>query len=212
MPAAATTAARPLRELLHGPGGDVTVVRPADVGGAAAWQTLVREGVLRVLRGEAACPADRVVDAGLRGAVLAADVPHGAVVTARTATWVRTGCGRPDPLDLTYPAGRHRPDRPPGARLWQARLLGPDVRDVGGVPVTTTQRTLVELVLHGTDPAATVDLAVALLRAGARVEEAHGSISARTRVAARARAHDLLDAAAAVLDPDGARAPADCPA
>ncbi|NNU28706.1 hypothetical protein [Isoptericola sediminis] len=199
MPAVPTSAPRPLRELLHGPGPAPPVVRPGDVGGRAAWQTLVHEGVLRVLRADAACPAGRGVDAALRASVLAPEVPAGAVVTARTAVWVHTGRGRPETLDLTYPAGRHRPERPRGARLWQGHLLGPDTRRLGGVAVTTPQRTLVELVLHGARYPETPLLAAALLRAGADPGRARRAIEARSRVAARGPAHAALSAAAATL-------------
>lgn len=172
------------------------VVRPADVGGAAAWQTLVREGVLQVLRDDAACPAYLDVDPVLRAGLLAGAVPTGATVTARTAAWVHTGFGDAQALDLTYPAGRHQPDRPPGARLWQGPLLGDDTVHLAGIPVTAPERTVVELVLHDDDPVMAV---LALMHHGADLGRARRSLELRTRAVGRPRARALLDDVTAAL-------------
>ncbi|WP_277210119.1 hypothetical protein [Isoptericola croceus] len=187
----------PLSALLAPVRATRTVLRPADVGGAAAWQTLVRDGYLHVLRGDAACPADSPVDRDVRAGLLAAEVPTGAVVTGRTAAWVHTGHGDGHALDLTYAAGRHQPDRPAGARLWQGPLLHHDTIHLAQVPVTGPDRTVVELVLHVPDPLSAV-FAMAR-RGGANLSRARRSLERRTRAVGRPRARELLDAAEAAL-------------
>ncbi|WP_402371707.1 hypothetical protein [Isoptericola rhizosphaerae] len=190
-------AERPLSALLTPVRATRLVLRPEDVGGAAAWQTLVRDGFLRVLRRDAACPADAAIGPTVRASLLAAEVPTGAVVTGRTAAWVHTGHDDGAALDLTYPAGRHQPDRPPGARLWQGPLLHGDTAHLDLVPVTTPDRTVVELVLHVPAP---VPAVLALARgAGADLSAARRSLERRTRAVGRPRAREHLDAAEAAL-------------
>lgn len=193
----APPAGHPLCALLTPVRATRVVLRPQDVGGAAAWQTLVRDGLLRVVRGDAACPADARIDPAVRAGLLAGELPAGAVVTGRTAAWVHTGYDDDQALDLTYPAGRHQPDRPAGARLWQGPLLHRDTLHLASVPVTAPDRTVVELVLHDTDP---VPAVLALARhAGADLSAARRSLERRTRAVGRPRAREHLDAAEAAL-------------
>jgi len=166
-----------------------TVLRPCDVGGPVAWQVLVREGAVTVVRGDAGCAPGTRVDAALRAGLVGPEVPTGAVVTGRTAAWIHTGAGDGSGLDLTYPAGRHQPDRPAGARLWQSPLLTADVVRLAGVPVTSPERTVVELVLRDGDP---VDLVAALAGAGVDLGRARLRLERRPRAQGRPRARRLL--------------------
>jgi hypothetical protein len=192
--------ARGLAELLLREDASPVLRRPGDVGGRAAWQALVRDGVLTVLRGDVACSATTRVDPALRARTLLGAVPTGAVVTGRTAAWVHTGVDAPDTLDLACRPGGRRPARPPGARLWQAPLLAPDVRLLGGVPVTTPARTAAELALHDDDAH---DLLVALARAGVDLVTVRRAVLLRPRVGVAVRR-----AAVATLDAARARPPA----
>ncbi|MCK0115536.1 hypothetical protein MWU57_00670 [Isoptericola sp. S6320L] len=197
MPTLTTHAGRPLRALLTPVRATRDVLRPDDLGGTVAWQTLVRDGLLRVVRGDAACPADVSVDPATRAGLLADEVPTGAVVTGRTAAWVHAGYDDAQSLDLVYPAGRHQPDRPLGARLWQGPLLHGDTIHLARVPVTAPDRTVVELVLHDPDP---VPAVLALVRhAGAEPSAARRSLERRTRAVGRPRAREHLDAVEAAL-------------
>ncbi|WP_407317742.1 hypothetical protein UQW22_14225 [Isoptericola halotolerans] len=210
VPVSPPATARSLSELLTPARTTPVVVRPGDVGGSAAWQTLVREGCLQVVRHDAACPPGVPVGPVVRAGLLADQVPPGAVVTGRTAAWVYTGHGDGEVLDLTYPAGRHQPDRPPGARLWQGPLLRSDTTTLGHVGVTTPDRTVVELVLHDPDP---VPAVLALVRrAAADLARARRSLELRTRAVGRPRARRLLDAAEAALARTPGAAPTDHPA
>ncbi|PFG43297.1 hypothetical protein ATJ88_1982 [Isoptericola jiangsuensis] len=172
------------------------LVRPSDVGGTVAWQVLVRDGVLEVLRGDVACVSATRIDPALRAGTLRGAVPTGAVVTGRTAAWVHTGAGRPDSLDLACHPGGRRPSRPRGARLWQAPLLAPDVRVVAGVRLTTPDRTAVELALH--DDGST-ELLVALAAAGTDLDAVRRAVVLRPRVGVgvRRNAVAVVDAARA---------------
>ncbi|WP_418276762.1 hypothetical protein ACNHYB_02345 [Isoptericola jiangsuensis] len=172
-----------------------SVVRPHHVGGGAAWQVLVRDGALREVVPGAACPPGVLVDAGLRALLIAPRIPPRTVVTGRTAAWVHTGAGSADALDLACVAGRHRPERPAGARLWQAPLLHPDTVRIGPVLVTDPTRTVVELVLHTGEP----DLVVALARHGADLVRARRAVEVRPRASGRAAALITLDVAVARL-------------
>jgi hypothetical protein len=194
-PAVLASAGRPLAELVSTPSAARLVVRPADVGGPVAWQVLVRDGVLHEVVPGAACAAGTSVGPGLRAALVASRVPSRAIVTARTAAWIHTGSGTSEVLDLACSAGRHRPDRPPGARLWQAPLLLPDTVRVGPLRVTDLTRTVVELVLHDGDE----HLVVALARHGADLVAARRAVQARPRAATRAVAMSTLATATARL-------------
>jgi hypothetical protein len=197
-PAVLASPGRTLAELVSNHPGARLVVRPADVGGPAAWQVLVRDGVLREVVSGAACAAGTTVGPDLRAALVAPRVPSRAIVTARTAAWIHTGSGTPDVLDLACSAGRHRPDRPPGARLWQAPLLLPDTVRIGPLQVTDPTRTVVELVLHDGEE----HLVVALARHGADLVAARRAVQARPRAATRAVALATLAAATARLRSD----------
>ncbi len=177
-----------------------TVVRPEHVGGEVAWDALVREGALRVVRGRAAVRPDVAVGASLRARVLG-PVPRGAVVAGRTAAWVYAGVPDGGTLDLAYASGRHRPEVWAGARVWQAPLLTSDVVELAGVRVTTPLRTVVDLALREE-----ADRAVATVRTlvdvcGVDLDAAGRALELRARVVGRPRARRVLAGAASASVP-----------
>jgi hypothetical protein len=177
-----------------------SVVLPEDVGGAAAWDILVRDGALRVVRERAAVPAGDRVDASLRASVLPRPARTG-FVAGRTAAWVHAGVPDGGTLDLAYPTGRHRPEVWVGARVWQEPLLSSDVVEISGVRLTSPQRTVVDLALRE-DPDAAVDAVRALVEAcGVDLRAAARSLELRARVVGRPRARRVLAAAASAVVP-----------
>lgn len=177
-----------------------SVVLPEHVGGPAAWDTLVRDGALRVVRDRAAVPAGDAVDACLRASVLPKPARSG-VVAGRTAAWVHAGVPDGGTLDLAYATGRHRPEVWAGARVWQQPLLTSDVVEISGVRVTSPQRTVVDLALRE-DPGTAVELVRALVDAcGVDLRAASRALELRTRVVGRPRARRVLAAAASACVP-----------
>ncbi|MEU2201386.1 hypothetical protein [Isoptericola sp. NPDC019482] len=179
------------------------LVRPADVGGRAAWDVLVRDGALEVVRGDAAVVAGDPVTPVLRAALLSGSLPAGAVAAGRTAAWVHAGplAGRRSAahLDVAYAAGGHRPALWGTGLVWQARLLRGDTVDLAGVRVTAPLRTVVDVALHvpGDEDAAVIarDLADAC---GLALDDAAVLLERRARVVGRPRARDVLARAAAL--------------
>lgn len=172
------------------------LVRPEHVGGRVAWETLVRDGALKALRGTAAVRTDLPVGPGLRAGVLRDLLPRGATVAGRTAAWVHAGVPDGGTLDLAYPSGRHRPEVWAGARVWQEPLLASDVSEVSGVRVTTPVRTVVDLALRD-DPQPALETIRALVEVcGVDLSAATRSLESRARVVGRPRARRVLAAAA----------------
>ncbi|TWH34389.1 hypothetical protein L600_001200000450 [Isoptericola variabilis J7] len=167
---------------------------PEHVGGPVAWDCLVRDGALRVVRGRCAVPAGTPVDAEVRARALP-PVPGGSVVAGRTAAWLHAGVPDDGVLHLAYPTGRHRPEVWVGAHVWQEPLLATDVVHLAGVPVTTAVRTVVDLAVRED-----VDVAVAAIRAlveecGVDLDAARRALELRARVVGRPRARRVLAAA-----------------
>ena len=208
---------RRLGDLLATPGPRPgLLVRPADVGGRAAWGVLVRDGALEVVRGDAAVVAGAVVTPELRAALLVGSVPAGAVAAGRTAAWVHAGRAAgpraADHLDVTYPAGGHRPELWGAGLVWQAPLLRGDTVDLAGVRVTAPLRTVVDVAVHvpGDDDAAA--LARALADAcGLALPDAAALLERRARVVGRPRARRVLTRAAALRGTALRAAPAALP-
>jgi hypothetical protein len=170
------------------------VVTPADVGGRAAWAELVRDGALLVLRGEAAVRQAVAVTPAVRAGALG-DLPGGAVVAGRTAAWIHAAVPDGGRLDLTYPAGRHRPEVWGSVRVWQGPLLHEDTHRVGGLPVTSPLRTVVDIALREPHRDA-VAVVVALAEAcGVELEAARRALERRTRAVGRPAARLVLAAA-----------------
>lgn len=175
-----------------------TLVRPADVGGPAAWQALVRDGVLVRVRGDVAAPSWVPPTPELRARALAPAVPARAVVAGATAAWVHCGFADGEVLHLAYVPGTHRPHAWSGARVRSAPGIVGDSRPVGGVPVATPVRTAVDVALH-LPPDDAVPVLVALARAGVDLEAAARSLELRLRAVGRPRARTTLAAARRAL-------------
>ncbi|MFD6177160.1 MULTISPECIES: hypothetical protein [unclassified Isoptericola] len=182
------------------PRGAGPLVRPHDVGGRAAWHVLVRDGALEVLRGDAAVAAGTPVPPALRAALLAAELPTGGVLAGRSAAWVHAG--RPaaaeaaDCLDVTYPAGGHRPEVWGAGLVWQAPLLRGDTQELGRVRVTTPLRTVVDVALHVPGDGTAAGLARVLADAcGLDLDDAARLLERRARAVGRPRARAVLDLA-----------------
>ena len=174
---------------------------PADVGGRAAWDVLVRDGVLEVVRGDAAVAAGTPVTAADRAWLLTGVVPTGAVVAGRTAAWVHAGRRLDDggTLDLTYAAGGHRPAVWGAGLVWQSPLLRDDVGTHSGLRVTGPVRTALDLALH-LPPDDAAWRVVALVRAcGIDLREVRRQLERRMRAVGRPRARTVLDRAEASL-------------
>lgn len=111
----------------------------------SVWTGLVLDGVVRPTWGGVAVRADLPPVPALRAACVSHLLPSHGVVGRRTAAWVHTGRSRPHRADVLVPAGRRRPDAHP-ARTCAEAAFGPgDVVDAGGVPVTSVQRTGLDL-------------------------------------------------------------------
>jgi hypothetical protein len=177
------------------------VVRPEHVGGRAAWEALVRDGALVVLRGTAAVRADLPVGPGLRAGVLRGGLPRGAAVAGRTAAWVHAGVPDGGTLDLAYASGRHRPEVWAGARVWQEALLASDVTEIAGVRVTTPVRTVVDLALRDDAERALEAVRALVETCGVDLRAAARVLESRARVVGRPRARRVLTAAQETLVP-----------
>lgn len=107
--------------------------------------------VLQVFRG-VYVPAAAVEDPLVRAAAAAAVLPPGAAVARETAAWLYgVDCRSPGehrrPLSLccVVPAGAHAPPRHAGLVSYQAALPEADVVEHLGVPVTSAERTVLDL-------------------------------------------------------------------
>jgi hypothetical protein len=192
----------PLSALLRPADAGRSLVRPADVGGPAAWQALVRDGVLVRVRGDVAAPSWLALSAEVRALTLAPAVPARAVVAGASAAWVHCGVADGEVLHLAYVPGTHRPPPWSGARVWSAPGVVGESRRVGGVRVTTPVRTAVDVALH-LPPDDAVPVLVALSRAGVDLAAAARALELRLRAVGRPRARTTLAAARRALAPPG---------
>ncbi|GED08626.1 hypothetical protein CCE02nite_06250 [Cellulosimicrobium cellulans] len=121
------------------------LVVPADVGGHAAFQDLVRSGALRRLWGDVAAPALVPDTPTLRALAVRDLVPEGTVLAGSAAAWVLCGSPAPRALDVVYPPGRHRPAPLAGRAPRQSHVLRDDRTLVAGVLVTSVVRTSLDV-------------------------------------------------------------------
>lgn len=171
------------------------LLRPADVGGAHAFQALALDGVIVPLRDGVARLAATADTTRLRAAALADVVPHRVVVAGRSALWVHCGGDAPRVLEVYYRSHAHRPRGRPDLRVRQATLLARDVTDVHGLTVTSPARTAADLV--GELPVAEAEAAVrTLVTVGLDPREVHDLLRTRLRWAGREAVLALVDAAA----------------
>ncbi|GAB2467160.1 hypothetical protein [Xylanimonas ulmi] len=156
------------------------VIRPADVGGRAAWWVMVRDGALRVVADDAAVPVGAAIPPEARAAAIAGRVPATAVVVGPSAVWLHCGGLAPEPLDL--------------ARRNGTRRLASESTRVGAVRVTTPTRTAIDVAAMLPHEVA-VTMLVDLARAGVDLGAVARSLELRPRVVGRPRARITLAAA-----------------
>ncbi|MBD5787580.1 hypothetical protein IF650_15520 [Cellulosimicrobium terreum] len=191
--ATSTTPYEPLARRLDPPEPQVgLLVRPGDVGGSAAFQTLLRDGALVPLWGDRAAPARVPVTSTLRAVAVRDLVPARTVLGGLAAAWVLCGTPPPGTLDVLYPPGMHRPPPVAGRLPRQANVLRSESVLVAGVLVTDPQRTALDVA--GRVPAGTALPVLSALRrsGGLDVERALRSLELRFRWAGRPAARATL--------------------
>lgn len=174
-------------------------ILPSDVG-EPTYTALVRDGVTRSVWGDLTVPSDVPVDRRLRAAAFRGLVPGRAVVGRRSAVWVHTGEHPPRRVDVLVPPRSRRPDPHPSRTTYECALPAGDVVDLGGLRVTTVQRTGLDVARWCTAADAR-DLLASLLRAGFDVASAREELTRLPGYAGTLAAAAVL----ASLDP---RAPA----
>lgn len=151
-------------------------ILPSDVGGLT-YRALVRDGVTRPVWGDLTVPSDVPVGPRLRAAAFRGLVPARAVVGRRSAVWVHTGEHSPRRVDVLVPPRSRRPDPHPCRTTYECALPARDVVDLGGVRVTTVQRTGLDVARWCT-PEEALALLGPLVRAGFDVEHARAELAA----------------------------------
>lgn len=121
------------------------LVRPAEVGGPAAFQDLVRRGALVRLWDDVGAPARVPVTPTLRALAVRDLVPVQTVVAGAAAAWILCGSARPRLLDIVFAPGRHRPAPLVGRAPRQAHVLRDETQLVAGVLVTSVTRTALDV-------------------------------------------------------------------
>ncbi|BDZ43487.1 hypothetical protein GCM10025865_27860 [Paraoerskovia sediminicola] len=158
------------------------IVHSSQVGGAVAFQTLVRDGVLRHLLDDVGVRAGADVDPGMRAeAALTRTRLPSATIGGLGAAWIHAGGPVPDELDVLVPPGHGAPAPRPGCSPRYVRLTQDERVVIDGVPVTSVLRTA-------------LDVATAPAR-GSRDGDGDGDGGGgdRARTRDRERATDALD-------------------
>ncbi|MGW6130609.1 hypothetical protein ACWFNE_11340 [Cellulomonas sp. NPDC055163] len=167
-------------------------ILPADVGGLT-HRALVRDGVTRPVWGDLTVPSDVPVGPHLRAAAFRGLVPARAVVGRRSAVWVHTGEHAPRRVDVLVPPRSRRPDPHPSRTTYECALPVQDVLDLGGVRVTTVQRTGLD-VARWCAPEDALALLGPLVRAGFDAERALAELAVLHGYAGTLAAASVLDA------------------
>ena len=174
------------------------LVRPDDVGGTAAWQSLCLAGFLTVVWGDFAARARSRLSAEDRAIALGPHVAPRTVVGRESALWIYTNLRRSAQVHVLYSPAQHRPTPAPDSATHQAVFLDGDVRSLAGIAVTSPARTAVDLCVHMARPCA-IEALRALL-----ANEAVDAAAIRSRIermpprSRSAEAADILDAALGV--------------
>ncbi|MGW6005856.1 hypothetical protein ACWFNS_17315 [Oerskovia enterophila] len=168
------------------------LVRPAHVGGAVAFADLVRSGALVQVRGDVAVRPTTSLTPAVRAASLAHLVPERTVVGGLSAAWVHGGTPAPTTVEVIHPLGVHRPPPLPGRAPRQSALLRTEAALLGGVLVTTVERTALDLAcLH--DPRASGPVLLALVtRCGLDLDAVRDALDLRSRRTGAPRARRVL--------------------
>jgi len=170
-------------------------VRPADVGGVGAWQTMVHDGLLQVVHDDAAVTAATPITPDVRMAVIAASVPKNCYVAGPSAVWVHCGGPMSDVLWVAHAVGTNRPDLVGGVLSYSGTGLWADSQLLGlgrnRARVTTLVRTCVDLALRE-DAAVAKQQIRALQAAGFDVKRAARALEFRGHTVRRPRARAIL--------------------
>ena len=137
----------PLEWLRTSPPTVPDCVRVADVG-PAAWQALVRDGVLLPVWGDVAAPAGRPAGAHVRAQAVRPLVPPRAVLGRAAAVWVHAGGPVPARFAVLVAPKVRRPSPHPARVPHECPLPPGDVVRLGDVAVTTVPRTAVDVACH----------------------------------------------------------------
>ena len=121
--------------------------RRADVG-AAAWWSLLDEGVARPLWGEVAIVTDLAETPARRSVAISELVPARGVVGRQSAVWLHTGRCPPRRIEVLVATRTRRADPHPLRTTAESTFADEDVIDVGSVRATTVQRTGLDLCRH----------------------------------------------------------------
>ena len=162
------------------------------------WTGLVRDGAYRVIGWDVAVRADLVCDARLRAQALARRVPRRATVGRASAAWVHLGGEPPARLELLVGPGARRVDPRPDLLSHEAALRRQDIDVLGGVAVTSVQRTGIDLARYTDGPSAEVAI-LGLVTVGFDVQAALTTLAGLGRARGVRQAADRLRR----LDPDG---------
>jgi len=191
-------------ELLHAPielPPFERIITPDDVGGSAAWQTLVHDGALRPLYGEAALPVGVVDTAELRAQAVRHCAPIGAqgeglstALSGLSAAWVWLGGQAPQTMEYAVAIGKRQRDEP-GIQYRYSPFDASHVLEVSGLWVTNLERTVRDLALWYEAEVA-MPLILKLVASGANIAEAGLMLERPLRLVRRPTARDILQAAA----------------
>lgn len=160
--------------------------------GEPTCHALLRDGVTRVVWGDLTVPADVPLSSSLRAAAFRTLVPARAVVGRAAAVWVHTGAHPPRRVDVLVPPRSRRPDPHPRRSTHECALPDADVLDLGGIRVTTVQRTGLD-VARWCPPAQALPLLVALGSSGFDPVRARAGLARLSGYAGTLGAADVLD-------------------
>ncbi|MFD6164884.1 hypothetical protein ACFWFR_06820 [Oerskovia sp. NPDC060287] len=168
------------------------LVRPAHVGGAVAFADLVRSGALVRVRGDVAVRPTTPLTPAVRAASLGHLVPERTVIGGLSAAWVHCGTPVPPTVEVIHPLGVHRPPPLSGRAPRQSALLHSETARLGGVLVTTVERTALDLACLHDQRSSTPVLHALATRCGLDVDAVLHALDLRSRRTGRPRAQRVL--------------------
>lgn len=146
--------------------------------------------------GEAYVPADLIESADVRAASIAAIVQPGTAACGPSAVWVHGACDAPpNPHHLRRAVPRRiRAVQSPRVRYHDTPLPSEDLVLIGGISVTSPERTMIDLALGGhRDPALDRWLHVLAAHDPTLIGIARDRIRSLQRVPGSRRAREILD-------------------
>lgn len=152
-----------------------------------AWTGLLLDGAYLPIGWDVAVRADLECTPELRAQALVRRVPRRAVIGRLSAVWVHLGGSAPPRLELLVGPGARRVDPRPDLQSHEATLADGDVDLLDGVPVTSVQRTGVDVARYVDGPQADRCLH-RLVDIGLDVEAALGTLGGLGRARGTRRA------------------------